>query len=497
MEQFFRKIKISALASGFAVGNASLNKALASKLIDMRGIPAKFVQIKALTEKEDEELWKEAVQEIEPLSIQEIEKILESRSSFISGELQLDRNFPAKPASIGQVHKAKTKDGQNIAVKVRYPGIEKQLLSDLDFLGMAGKLFSYMKNGFSQMDYQEMIRDQLESEMDFNLECRNQSNFLTNFLGHKQIIIPRVFPHLSSDSILCQEWQESEPLNEYLAQASNEDRTEISDLISEFYFQSLFQFGLVHTDPNPGNFGIRKEDGTICLIVYDFGSVYRLSAQEKLALWGLIENQLNRKWDDLSLLSILGFDLNLLKKVHAQIPAYLSVILEPFLVKTRYNLSNWNRKERCKDILGEDKLQFMIAAPARIFPILRVFQGLFHWCERCSNDVWIYRMIFETQMKLHSDLKALTSEFPMSDLAFSSTLRIEVWRNGLLTVGLDLPRYSVDNLEQLIDPEIQKKIKENGMDINEIQRKARENAYQPMDLLQWEGDGKRIRIALE
>lgn len=497
MDSWFRKSKISFLATGIAIGNEAFKKNLATKLIQLRGIPAKFAQMKAITEAEDSQLWKEAVAEIEPMKNKEVEELIREINPDLSNILSLDHSQKALPASIGQVHKAKLKDGTSIAIKIRYPGIEKQLLEDTKMFGMAGKLFSMLKEGFALGDYQNTLTKELAMEMDYNNEARNQSRFYTHFAKNEKIRIPKPNLDISNESLLCQEWIASEPALSFLNHCSIKDKTEFADLICEFYFESFFNLSIVHTDPNPGNFGVIKTEKGISLIVYDFGSVHCFTENEKLALWGLFENQIDRKWDDILLLEKLGFNAQTLMKIKEKLPGYLSVILEPFLSKSRYELRTWNRKERCADILGPDKLQFMISAPANFFPIMRAFQGLLLWCEKSSGNIWIEPNVFNTRIRLSQDLADFTKSFSNTKPEFSTSFKIEVWKQKKQTIAVTLPRNAVEQLHSLIDPDILQKINLKGINIDSITKLARENGYKPMDLLRWTEGDQEIKIYLD
>lgn len=511
----FRKTKIGYLSAAYKLGPSSLKKKLASQLLELRGIPAKFAQIRSMVEDENQELWKEAIEELEPLSLEDIEEILRKENPLLLDFFQFVLENEPKPASIGQVHKLKLKHNNDLAntsidfhskdsgnnreyaLKIQYPGIDSQLLQDTELLGVAGRLFSLLKEGFALQSYQETLGSELAKELDYIQEAEWQDRFFNYFSNKKNIIIPKVYNKYSTARTLIQDWIPSIPALEFLEGCSDKDSNEFSDLIVAFYLSSFFELGLVHTDPNPGNFGILKKDQEISLVVYDFGSVYELSSQEKIALWSLLENQIELRWDNFQILGKLGFDLNTLQAIQENLSAYLSVILEPFLVKTRYPLKIWNRKERCNDILGENKLQFMISASSKIFPLLRAFQGLFFWCSKSSNDIWAFAILEEIRGNLRKDLDAFTLSLSKGKFNFSTTLCIEVWNDGKNTVNLKFARQVVENLKELIEPKIMEKINQNGIQINEIILKARREGYKPMNLLEWEDGVKRIRIFLE
>jgi hypothetical protein len=497
MSAFFRKLKLGALAAGISFSKDAAKKDLALQLLDMRGLPTKFVQIKALMHSEEATVWNEAISEIRPIPISEFEETIRNTHPSLHARITLDTNEKGYPASIGQVQKAVLDGDKVIAIKMRHTNVEEQVVDDVDMISLAGKMFSMLNEGFPIDEYQKMMTQRLAEEMDLLGESQAQNKFRSFFLQHSGIKIPEAFTDLSDRDILCQEWIDAIPAETFLSKCSPEEKKDFSDLISQFYFDSIFELGCIHTDPNPGNFGVIVRPEGLRLVIFDFGSVYQLSKIETLAIWGLIQNQINPTWDDLHFLKALGFHTDSLSNLGKKIPAYLSVILEPFLAKTRYNLNSWNRKERCSDILGSEKFQFMISAPANFFPVLRAFQGLFHWCFISSGDLWLAHKISKKSIEMTSALKDFSNTFPKEKRKLASCLRIDVWRDNAKTVSLNLPREAIEQLEQLIEPALLEKIAANGINIKSIQKKARVGAYQPEELITWQDGDKRIRIYLE
>lgn len=497
MSSILRNIKLGTFASGLALGNDSLKKEIASGLLGMRGLPAKLVQIKSILNTDDYNYWKEAIGEIIPISRSEFEESIKLFSPDLFQRLTFDQSEKVYPASIGQVQKGLLDGNKEVAIKLRHANIKEQTLNDLGMIGFAGKLFSMLHDGFSLDDYQQMMTERLSMEMDFVKEAEYQNQFQEFFSKDPSIKIPVAFSNLTNERILCQEWVEALPAESFLLKCSEQEKLEFSDLISRFYFDSIFELGLVHSDPNPGNFGVLRLSSGIQLVVFDFGSVYQLSEKEKLALWGLIHNQTQPQWNDLSLLGILGFQMDTLKKIETKIHAYMSVIVEPFLAQTRYKLAAWNRKERCADILGSDKFQFMISAPAHFFSVMRAFQGLFYWCNQSSGDIWLYHKLSEKRIEMTRALQDFSATLPKIEQTMAVSLRIDVWRGNEKTVSLTLPRNAVEQLDQLIDPELKSKIIEQGFDIPAIQKQTRTGAYKPQELISWKDNEKEIRIYLE
>jgi len=492
-----RKIKLGTFASGLSLGSETFKKKVALRLLAMRGLPAKLVQIKSFTSSSESNLWKDAITEINSIPTSQFEESIRLYYPSLFSRLTFDKKERAYPASIGQVQKAMLDGEREVAIKLRHQNIKEQVLDDVGMISLVGKLFSMLQDGFSLDDYRSMLSDRLTKELDFESEANIQNRFKSFFSEYAGIKIPEALPTLTTENILCQEWVDAIPAETFLSQCSEQEKIEFSDLISLFYFDSIFELGLIHTDPNPGNFGVILHEKGIKLVIFDFGSVYQISEKEKFALWGLIQNQIHPKWNDMYFLSQLGFDVETLSKIEGKLSAYLSVLLEPFLEQSRYDLSRWNRKERCNDIMGPNKFQFMISAPANFFSMMRAFQGLFHWCHKSSGDIWLYPKISKKSFEMNSQWNDLIISVPEKRKSIATSLKIDVWRGEEKTVSLTLPRAAVEQLEHLIEPALMEKIMEKGFDIRAIQKQSRIGAYHPQELISWKEDEKKIRIYLE
>jgi len=172
-------------------------------------------------------------------------------------------------ASLGQVHLA-TKEGERLAVKVQYPGIKKSIETDMSLIHFGLKRFAKGQN----IDHIiTEIEERLYEETDYYLEAENASFFATH-LENERIVIPHVYPALSSAKVLTTQMLDGIGLEAYLAtNPTQEQRDAYAQLIFDSFFVSLYRLKRIHADPNPGNF-LFMEDGKLGLI--DFGCVKRV-----------------------------------------------------------------------------------------------------------------------------------------------------------------------------------------------------------------------------
>lgn len=172
-------------------------------------------------------------------------------------------------ASIGQVHKA-TKNGNNFAVKIQYPGVSESIGSDLKMIRpIAIAMFGLNENDVDR--YMGEVAEKLIEETDYNLELKRSVEISEACSHIEGLFFPKYYPEYSCDKILTMDWLQGFHLNEFLkTNPSQEVRNKIGQLLWDFYDFQIHTLRQVHADPHPGNF-LMREDGTMGVI--DFGCI--------------------------------------------------------------------------------------------------------------------------------------------------------------------------------------------------------------------------------
>jgi len=174
-------------------------------------------------------------------------------------------------ASLGQVHRAETVNGEKIAVKVQYPGVGKTIKSDIQMVRTLSTPTPYARFVLPVLEEIEM---RLMEEVDYEQEAENTTYFHQN-LKLKGLIIPSVKAELSNRTILSTDYLDGLSLDNWIAtDPSQEERNRVAAILYEQFLISLFELRCLHADPNPGNFIVLK-DGTVGLV--DFGCVKRFT----------------------------------------------------------------------------------------------------------------------------------------------------------------------------------------------------------------------------
>ena len=175
-------------------------------------------------------------------------------------------------ASIGQVHKA-SKDGNDLAIKIQYPGVADSISSDLAMVKpIAIKMFN-LKGDDSKRYFAE-VEDKLLEETDYTLEVE-QSMAITLVCSHiPGLKFPKYYPELSSKRIITMDWMNGQHLSEFAqTDFSQETGNQLGQTLWNFYMFQMHGLKAVHADPHPGNFLISPERE---LIAIDFGCIKQI-----------------------------------------------------------------------------------------------------------------------------------------------------------------------------------------------------------------------------
>ncbi len=185
---------------------------------------------------------------------------------------------PVAAASVGQVHRAVTRDGRDVAVKVQYPGVASAIESDLDNAEALYRLgTAFVLKGLDAKGLVDELRNRMRDELDYELEAISQTEFSTHFAGHPFIAIPAVDPATSTKRVLTTEWVEGLPWAEFESRAAPAARQRAGESIWRFAQHAVHRIGAFNGDPHPGNYKFTI-DGDVTFL--DFGLVKRWTPGE-------------------------------------------------------------------------------------------------------------------------------------------------------------------------------------------------------------------------
>lgn len=177
----------------------------------------------------------------------------------------------AAAASLGQVHRATTHDGQALAVKLQYPDMQSAVESDLGQLRAVIGLFKRMDGSIDPSEMIVEIGDRLREELDYGREAQLMRVYANFFAGRQDIRTPTPVPELSTGRLLSMTWLDGQGLLAFKA-APQEVRDRIAALLFEAWWSPMTTLGIIHGDPHLGNYSFTGE-GAAHLNLLDFGCI--------------------------------------------------------------------------------------------------------------------------------------------------------------------------------------------------------------------------------
>ena len=244
--------------------------------------------------------------DLEPFPYAQVEEIVEAelgaRISKLFSEFEVE---PIAAASLGQVHRARLRDGRRVAVKIQRPGIQEKMLEDLDALSdVAQFLDDHTEQGrryvFAVM--LDQFRRSVLRELDYTQEANNLRIFRENLKEYSLIVVPAPINDYCTSRVLTMDFVPGQKVTKL----SPLRRTELNgdalghDLIAA-YFKQILVDGVFHADPHPGNVFLTDDD-RIALI--DLGMVGYLSANLREELLKLMLAIAEAKGDDAARISM-------------------------------------------------------------------------------------------------------------------------------------------------------------------------------------------------
>lgn len=193
---------------------------------------------------------------------------------------------PIAAASIGQVHKALTRDGELLAIKVQYPGVARSIDSDVDNVMTLLKVAGFAPPELEMDKLLVSAKEQLHEEADYRREGAQMELYRDRLAGEADFVVPRLRDDLTRDTILAMSFEEGSPIEE-LETEPPEKRNAVFAQMVRLVTRELFEFGVMQTDPNFANFRYRKDTGEIVLL--DFGACRPVDPQVSNAYRRLLQ----------------------------------------------------------------------------------------------------------------------------------------------------------------------------------------------------------------
>lgn len=339
---------------------------------DLRGGFAKIFQLGVAAEgffpSEIKSLLQDSLHRCSPMSEEQVRSIFQV--SFHASPEQIFESWDSSPfacGSIGQVHAATTPEGDQVCVKIRYPGIEEAVKNDFKSVNLVTTLFK----GLFPIDNSEMLirnwQEETIRECDYSKEAENLS-LVKGVFQDNRVLVPKVYANYSNEQIITMERLRGQAFPDFVRLSNQEQRDRIgSDIIASTL--QLLSNGLFRMDIHQGNYLVVEDK----LAMVDLGSVFRKDKLDKIYFKDFCR-------------AILESDLNQLREVfrkegwknHNKVPAsvyddIMAAFSEPYRTDLYQFTPDYAKRMVQFTISGMSQLQM----PASSTPLVRFFWSLY------------------------------------------------------------------------------------------------------------------------
>ena len=300
---------------------------------------------------------------------------------------------PIASASIGQVHRALTRDGRDLAIKVQYPGVRHSIDSDVANVAGLLRLSGLVPKALDLAPLLEAARAQLHEEADYLREGVCLTRYGALLAGNPAFQVPRLHPDLSGPDVLVMDFIESHPI-EALAQVPQAERDRVITLLIRLVLDELFRFNLMQTDPNFANYRYNPKTGQVVLL--DFGATRSFSPDIAAKFRALMMAQ-DREAVRQAALDIGYFEATTAPALQAALLDMMELALSPLRAETPFDFATSDLPQRMRDMgfaLGMER-EFAHVPPMDVLFLHRKMGGLFLLAHRLGARISLAPLLAE------------------------------------------------------------------------------------------------------
>ncbi|WP_062359384.1 ABC1 kinase family protein [Vreelandella aquamarina] len=273
----------------------ALGEALFEGLSELKGPAMKLAQIMSQW---DDLLPPELANELarlqrqaEPMPWPKIREALVLQYGDIQTHFREIEERPFASASMGQVHKAVTHEGETIVLKVQYPGLAEVLESDLKQVRRIMGLGRWFKVPQARLDalFEELAAG-LRDELDYHAEALALARYRERYQDNPALVIPEPLFELSGQHVLAMRFVDGTPLRD-LESADDATRQKVAVALADWITEELFTYRELHADPHAGNFACDDQGR---LVIYDLGAVIPVPEARLKAMMQLLDATLSQ-----------------------------------------------------------------------------------------------------------------------------------------------------------------------------------------------------------
>lgn len=276
---------------------------------------------------------------------------------------------PFAAASIGQVHRARTHEGRDLAIKVQYPGVRASIDSDVDNMASLLRLPGLLPRGMDLGPLMAEAKRQLHAEADYEAEAQHLTRCGALLERSETFTLPSLQTEFCTPQVLAMTFVESVPL-ESLTDAPQETRDKVAASLIDLVLRELFVFGAMQTDPNLANYRYDPTSGQIVLL--DFGAVQPIGSDLTADFRALARVALEGGADETraAMLRIGYFGPATPLPHQALIQSMFGVAMAPLRQSTPFDFGRSDLLERLRDMglaIGKDRELAHVPPAATLF----------------------------------------------------------------------------------------------------------------------------------
>ncbi|MCS0393047.1 AarF/ABC1/UbiB kinase family protein [Vibrio diabolicus] len=373
---------------------------LTDQLAHLRGAAMKLGQMLSMDagdvlEPELAEILSRLRSNADPMPAKQLNGVMESSLGTSWKAEFLSFNFkPIASASIGQVHQAYSDAGDNLAVKVQYPGIRKSIDSDVNNVGTLLKVVGLIPESVDYKGLLEEAKKQLHDEADYTREAQFAIRYHDALKEHPHFVVPKIHTESCSDSVLAMEFIDGVPI-EHIEHYDQSTRDFVMHSLLELLFRELFEFKMVQTDPNFANYLYIESTRQIGLL--DFGATReyseRFSAGYRQAFASVVNNDEQGLNDALEQIGF--FSQTILPDQRQAILDLVKMACEPMLVDEPYDFKASGLAQKLREagtILSMEQ-EYWHTPPADALFLHRKIGGMYLLAARIGAKVNIHQLV--------------------------------------------------------------------------------------------------------